>query len=199
MDNEEVPSDEELNDLLLADEPKPIRQVKDTKPEDPKLDLKHLTKKKKPVKLKRKNKQNSKKKKETRGRPKIWTDEKKAKDLAERKEKSAKKRKAKKEIEQLTKIALNQNFGPADRKRVQDQLKMEKQALQEEMLKQRETEKRIQAMTTFEQECDHFDKFAYVNMSGYFVSACIHCSRQKIWDPRDWSRYWSKAKKEQNK
>ena len=196
----DYPTDDELNHLLLTDDTKPVRQVKDTKSEEPELDLKHLSKKKKPVKLKRKNKKPKKeKKKETRGRPRIWTDEKKAKDLAKRNAKAKEKREAKKEIAQLTKIALNQNFGPAEQKRTYDRVKMEKQALQEEMLKQRETEQRIQSMTTFEQDCNHFDKFSHINMAGYFISTCIHCSRSKTWDPREWSHYWSGVKRSKKK
>jgi len=187
----DFPTDKELEDILLSDDT-PTRQVKDPTSNEPTLDLKHLSKKKGPTKLKR-NKSKGKKKQ---GRPVIWTPEKKAKDLAERKVKSQQKREKKKHLEQLTKLSLNQSFNPAERKRLTNAVQKSKEDLENDILQRREEEKRIQGVTDFTPICNHIDKFSYIDMAGYFVSACMYCSRSKKWDPKKWDVYWSKTKKE---
>ena len=204
--NNDFPSDDELTNILLSEEP--TRQVKDPfSQKNPDIDLSHLGRKK-PVKLKRLNKKpkNLKKSKNVtddtkkpRGRPLQWTPEKKEAELKKRKAKSAEKREQLKELAQLTKLSLNQSFGPAERQRIATTAKQVKEKVQNEIVLQRETQQKIQDVTNFTPICEHEDKFTHSDDKGYFVSACIHCSRSKEWDPREWNMYWMGVLKRRKK
>jgi len=193
---EESLSDSEMMEIF-SDFPTGKRQVKDPKTKkDESLD--HLLKR--PVRLKRQNKKRKKKEdkpKKPRGRPKVWTDEKIAQRKAENKEAAKVRREQKKELEKLTKISLNQGFGEAERFRVARRAIKTKKQVEEELVSKREQQQQLDKSLIFTRdECFHIDKFSYYNKEGEIVSACERCSRQKIWQPRDWEKYMIQLKRE---
>jgi len=199
--NEDIPSDFELEDIFLSgggEQPKPVkRQIKDPKSKKKDTSLDHL------IKLKRTNKKKdskvSKKEKTKKpiGRPRIWTKEKIAAQKAEKKAEALQKREFKKELEKLTKLSLNQGFGEAERHRVAKKAIKNKEEIENEFASKKRQISKLKQVRIRENNCEHLDKISYIHpKSGLVHSACVHCSRTKEWDPSGWRQYLSKVKQE---
>lgn len=190
----EIP-DEELNDIFLSENShKYKRQVTDPNFEKKDKKLDHLLKKN-TVKLKRSNLKEEKPKR-PRGRPKKWTDEKLAQLKAEKKSIAKEKRNQRKNLDNLTKIALGQNLGPAAQKRIAETALETKKNIDSELVYKRKIQQKLNKVTIFEKNCNHLDAYAYSSMDGTIVSSCRYCSRLKNWQPREWSIYHAQTKQE---
>jgi len=179
-------TDDELNELLLSDEP--VRTIKDPNQSKDESNLNHLIKKKK-VKKPESEKKPS-------GRKIKWTEEKILEDKNRKKEEAQIRRDNRKLQERINKLTLNQGYGDAERYNVSEQLKVHKKLIEDELLKQREKEKEINDCILFKCTCECIDKFSYIDPRGYIISECMYCSRKREWDPVSWERYWYKTKGE---
>jgi len=199
--NEEIPSDAELEDIFLSDGGKPQkkikRQIKDPKSSKKDNSLDHLVKKRnrKVKKLERANKPEVKKKPQ--GRPRIWTEEKIAKQKSEKAAEALQKREFNKELEKLTKLSLNQGFGEAERHRVAKKAIKNKEEISAEFEGKKQQRRELAEVKMYSNDCNHLDKISYIHpKSGLVHSSCIKCSRTKEWEPHEWRLYFSQVKQE---
>jgi len=149
------------------------------------------------TRLKKKNsyKKIPKSKQKKRGRKKIWTDEKIAKLKADKKAAATLRRKEKQEKEQREKLLLKQPVTKSERKRIIEEALKTKKKIDKEIVEKRNQKLELNNVISFEPECNHLDKFSYMN-EGYIVTHCKYCSREKKWDPREWEPYMRAHRKE---
>jgi len=96
----------------------------------------------------------------------------------------------------LSKQSTNELLTKAERKKVLVQNQINKQEIQNEICKKRTILKDLQKIIFDKKECDCIDQFLYIAETGTIITRCKKCSRVKEWNNiNEWYRYVQQIKK----
>lgn len=201
-------SDEELDKILLSSSnDKKINNTIDSQ-EEKKLNLKHLSTKRKVKSIKdivkseltklRQEELNINKRSHPRDIEKITEQEiERQKEFSPKGIKSHNLTDTKSNDIILSKQSTHEILSNAERKKILVQNQINKQEIENQICKKRTILKDLQKITIDQKECDCVDQFSYTNETGIIFTVCKKCSRQKEWkNPNEWYKQIQQSRKD---